>query len=937
MTDSPLSIPTRLIERDALFERLRAGHALVTGNSRLSRVLTHAYSQWRIARGDRQWRSPQILPWAAWLGRLWESAALEGLVENRRAVPGGRQLTNLWERVLRADAQSQVLLRPESLATTLRDTRSLVREWLLDLSDPAWFGDQNENQTAFHRWNRSFEELCDREGWLPPEDRAALLCAAMDRQGLSRQEPVDLLGFDEFNPAQAGLIEALTGAGIEVNILKFMPRQGKVVQWRSKDRTREMRQMARWVRHWYEQEPESTIAVVVPELENRRAEVERHLQEILAPASGRAEQGQIPWNISMGTPLSREPLIQTAFDLLKLLDGRFDIQEAGRVLRSPWLRGGLSERNSRALLEKCLRDNHPRQLKLSELRYRAREMNRFDRQRSELPPELQEPQPWNSPKFSAVLDRLADFRAGNLKARKPSAWAEQLDQLLVSLGWPLKGEARSTEQNDRNWQALQAWRESLRELSSLDATTDTFSCAAAIGQLHRICRERIFQPQTPPARIQVLGLFEVSGLRFDHLWVLGLHNDNWPPAATPNPFIPRSLQLRAGIPHSSPQRELDVAKIITRRLLETAPDCVFSYPGQLDGEEVLASPLLMDPSIEVLETVPGWPADRWPSVIFKAPGPQTKPLRMPGRMTGPTARGGSSILKHQALCPFRAFASNRLAAEPLESPADGISPKLHGSLVHKVLELFWRETATQAALLQLDEDSLRARVRRQVEYVVGEEIFLQQRPTFGRVEANRLERQALASLALEKAREPFTVTGFEQEILPVIEGQTIRLVIDRIDRTDAGEDIIIDYKTGKVDPKKWFGDRPEDPQLPLYAISTQETPAAVTFAIVRDDGCLYSGVVRREDLFPGLPPKPTRYTQELIDAGYHMPETITNWRQVLHRLMSAFLAGEAKVDPKNGRKTCDNSFCELQRLCRIDELQGIQTAQREFLPAEERK
>ena len=54
-------------------------------------------------------------------------------------------------------------------------------------------------------------------------------------------------------------------------------------------------------------------------------------------------------------------------DLLKLLDRRVDIQAIGRVLRSPWLRGAQSERNQRALLEKCLRDNYPRQLKLDDL------------------------------------------------------------------------------------------------------------------------------------------------------------------------------------------------------------------------------------------------------------------------------------------------------------------------------------------------------------------------------------------------------------------------------------------------------------------------------------------------------------------------------------------------------------------------------------------
>ena len=83
-----------------IFRRLRDGHALVTANSRLARVLSGQYSQWRIQQGDRQWASPVILPWSAWLDRLWEQAALEGAIDGARAVPNQLQLTNLGEQVL---------------------------------------------------------------------------------------------------------------------------------------------------------------------------------------------------------------------------------------------------------------------------------------------------------------------------------------------------------------------------------------------------------------------------------------------------------------------------------------------------------------------------------------------------------------------------------------------------------------------------------------------------------------------------------------------------------------------------------------------------------------------------------------------------------------------------------------------------------------------
>jgi probable DNA repair protein len=446
---------------------------------------------------------------------------------------------------------------------------------------------------------------------------------------------------------------------------------------------------------------------------------------------------------------------------------------------------------------------------------------------------------------------------------------------------------------------------------------------AAINQLQQVCRDRIFQPRTPPATIQVLGLYEVSGLRFDHLWVLGLHNDIWPPTAQPNPFIPGLLQKKAQLPHSSPQRELEVARSVTRRLLETAEDCVFSYPGQIDGEDVLPSPLLTVDPVQPAEEIEGWQGSSWQIAINQAEPPGIEPLQFPGPPRHGTARGGSSILKHQALCPFRAFASNRLGATGLETPVDGISPMLHGSLMHRVLEIFWMETRTLDGLLSLDDDGFKARIGQSVEQVVNEERSLRDRPEFREVEGNRLARLAAACLELEKSRGPFEVVGFEKEVLQEIKGQPIRLFIDRIDRLPGGENVIIDYKTGKVDPKKWFGDRPEDPQLPLYAISAESQPAAIAFAVIRDEECLYRGVVSKEGIFPGLPPGNGARNAVIIEAGQNLPDTIENWRGTLHRLMADFLAGDAAIDPKNGRKTCENSYCELQPLCRITELEQL--------------
>lgn len=932
MTLSPEPLPTQTLAYEELFLRLQNGHQLVTGNSRLTRVLTGKYSQWRSAKGDLQWQSPRVMSWGQWLNECWETASLQGIDGFDRAVPNQRQLTSLWESTLRSGSVKHNLLQPESLASQLRDTRRLIHEWQLSLNDPAWFSDDNENHAAFQQWNKTFEALCQRGNWLAPEDRGALLIAAIATGKLSLSGCTDLLGFDEFNPQQVDLLAAMQAQGLQLCQLTICARQSKAYLWKSSDGKTELQKMARWARYQLAQNPADSIAVVVPDLQSRRREVERHLQEILAPGEEGSESIR-PWNISMGTPLARVPMIQAAFDLLKLLDDSFDITDVSRILSSPWLRGAKQERNHRALLEKRLRDKHPRQLKLSDIRYRCSEIKDTNRYGKPLPEPQHAPQSWNSPQLLSIVQQLQTYANNHQSSMSASSWAESFDRLLLAVGWsfasdPLEtsdhagasGNEHNSERRSHDWQVLQAWRDALGELASLDATGVLLSRANAIGQIKQICRETIFQPQSPAASIQVLGMYEVNGLRFDHLWVVGLYNDSWPTSARPNPFIPGKLQLDAGMPGSSPQRELEVARVITRRLLRTADNIIFSYPGKIDGEEVSASPLLKSTTAVSDAELLVWEGDSWLDAVAAAAAPALEPMLMPGPMVHGTARGGSSILRNQALCPFRAFASNRLGAEGLETPVDGISPSLHGSLLHKVLELFWTETVSQAALLALSEDQLCGRVRTHVDAVVADEYGLKQRPAFRQVEADRIYRLVLEYLKLEVERDPFEVTGFEQEVLPVIEGQTIRLIIDRIDEVAAGAKIIIDYKTGKVDPKKWFSERPEDPQMPLYAISVAATPAALAFAVIRDEKCEFKGIASETGLLPDLPPRDIKANRYLVEAGNDMQLTLNNWRSIVHRLMSEFLAGDARVDPKSGLKTCEQTYCQLQSLCRVGEL-----------------
>ena len=131
---------------------------------------------------------------------------------------------------------------------------------------------------------------------------------------------------------------------------------------------------------------------------------------------------------------------------------------------------------------------------------------------------------------------------------------------------------------------------------------------------------------------------------------------------------------------------------------------------------------------------------------------------------------------------------------------------------------------------------------------------------------------------------------------------------------DDGRFVIVDYKTGDVSINAWFDERPDDPQLPLYAITSDVNIAALVFAKVKHGESRFIGISDGEGILPAVKSfVKTKYANELENWD----DLLTNWKRVLLHLGNEFRQGKAEVNPKN-EYTC--RYCDLHALCRIHEL-----------------
>lgn len=890
---------TFLHESD-LFPALDRGASLVTVNHRLSRSFVHRYHLYAQAQGQTAWETPDVLPWKAWIARCMEQAVYHHPERSHPLPLTQDQELALWETLIRNSEQAKGLLHLSHTASQVAQAWVLFQHWnLKDHDDPLLW--TSPDQEAFVDWSSAFQNQVDSQGWLEEGRQPAYISQLVSSGLLPCPQVLILAGFEHFSPIQNHLFAALGSQGCFVYQLQFASQESEPAVFSLADRRQEMEKAAIWARTHSLARPDQRIGIIVPDLSQVRGQIGLTFDAVLHPdaAADPLPPRQRSYDLSLGQPLSAYPLVQAALHILDLTRDPLPLDTISAVLTSSFISGADTEAGLRGRFEAALRDFREPAISWSRLMDKVRKQKKRG--------------PAPCPLLARALEDFDNICKGLPSTQAPSAWARDIDHLVHSMGWP--GEQSL---DSREYQTVQAFHDCLQRLAGLDRVLPLISLRQAIARLVNILDQTVFQPEGPEAGIRVMGLLEAAGEHFDHVWIMGLTDQVWPPAPEPSPFLPASLQRDLGMPRSSPEHELEYARRVLNRLIRSAPDVVVSYPVREEDRELLPSPLLWDLSARSgehceLDSPPDPWADRDPAGLLESfadpHGPPLPPLHQ--------APGGSSLLRSQAACPFQAFARHRLKAESLEQATPGLGPAERGTVVHTALENFWADCPDQASLLDLDQNACLDLIASSVDQAV--QAMRSHMPLSLSSECADLERRRLMDLLaewldLERRRSPFQVQSLEKRLDISIGGLQLNVVADRIDRLENGKLVVIDYKTGRHFLSEWFQDRPVEPQVPLYSLFCPEPVAGVYFGVVRKGESCFVGLGEETDIVPGC----KAFSEHKLTQGFtSWTELLTHWKTQLEELAAEVLRGEARVAPST-RQSCRQ--CDLHPLCRIYEL-----------------
>ena len=872
---------------------LRDGGLVIASSDRSARVIQAAYHRRRRAEGLSAWPAPNIVDWKNFARSAWEERNTDGLLLLNPA-----QEQALWANIIQSDQNLATTLPPSvrRLASMAMNAHDLLCSYaphlLRDEARISW----DQDAGAFSEWLSTFNQQCRNHRFIS-QSRVPLVLLSALREDISPRPPLRLAGFDRILPVQRELFDAWgSWQPFESAHLRAQ------IHFHSlRDTQAEFEACAHWCHRQIVASSEIRLLVITQDQARDRGEIERAFLRYSPP-------GATPpaFEFSLGVPIARVPFARSALLLLRWLQGTLHENELDWLFAS-----GLAASSEESVaLQACMRA-----------------LRRHDLQRPHWTLEAfltaeyissSIPRDW-SRRIIAAQRSLRDAP----HTQSPTDWSDKITHLLATMGW-----TGSLPQTSVDFQAQRRWTQALDTAGSLGFDGRSISRHEFLTELEQSAEDILFAPQSTDAPIQIAGPAESAGLTADAIWFLGADEDSWPAVAATHPFLPLHVQRDFAMPHASPLDDWQFSATITTRLLVSAPQVHFSFSQQKEDVESRPSRLINQfagqPQPLPADLLP--PAHQ-PHIATSSADSSVVPF------TANHLHGGAAVLSSQSQCPFKGFATARLAANSWDAAESGLSAKQRGKLLHDALHSIWsgkrpgiKKHEELIAIKNLDA-FVRTHVKVALQSGIPSHIREQMPPLYLELEETRLIRLISEWLEFEKTRVPFTVEETESNRAVTIAGLTINLRLDRVDRLLDESHLVIDYKTGGVDPKSWDLPRPDDVQLPLYKLYGLEPLQPSLFDTIAGGpargGLVFARVRTGQTCFAGRVANPLATIDRNLKGNNALvkrkltAQDESDWKEYLKQLTDNFIHGRAEVDPRDYPRTC--KYCGLQSICRIQE------------------
>ena len=401
--------------------------------------------------------------------------------------------------------------------------------------------------------------------------------------------------------------------------------------------------------------------------------------------------------------------------------------------------------------------------------------------------------------------------------------------------------------------------------------------------------------------VHVMSVYEARQWDVAALFVCGFTDRDFPKKHPRNLLFPDQdidALRKSGIPlRKASDLDKEEESLFDALRTRAGKSLVLSWPSHdAAGKSVQSSRHLMQ-----LNVTP-----EKPQLCRPVPAVEAQTMGVAGRIETPALltalvaqhqRISLTALEELAQCRFKFFAGRTLSLRGRpERPGERLQPRVTGLILHEALEA-WLKNNREGDFVPLFEAAFNSAC------------YEKHLPPGYRLEVNRIQLRKVAESV--SASEKWTPLSSEAEVELALNfpgGITVSCRVDRLDRLNDRDCIIVDYKSSKTQNVERLVESATRLQGPLYALAVRErlhlNPVAMMYLAVREDKRFGWGAVPGMDLnLKEIPPN------WIEDARARTVDRIAD-----------FLGGAIHPDPSESEQC---RWCDFAQACRYAERKAL--------------
>ena len=841
-------------------------------------------------------RLPNIYSLNRWLKKEYQEFCMVGSINENYRILNGIEEKILWEKIIKNDLKGDKFQKNQidSIIEKVISADQKIREYRIkniELKDYIFTVEGRK----FNKWLDQFKNHCTEKKLLSKINFIEFFIEKQIKFNIVNDQELMLVGFDDKKPLYEELISVLN----EKNKIKEHRCKEEKIKRLQEIQCENVEAEIKEITQWVSQNPNKKLLIISPALSKYQTKLVNELDREIQPDIYNDYDKNNIYNSNLQRPLSKEPIVIAAINLLKLnnadqtntklfyesliFNNWIDSNEyQDREQLANYINSKKIPKISVTLLIKLI-NNDPKVKELNlDLLVKTLSLIKKNQSLWRGKKEISEwinltEQYWNEIKIFKV-NNLLMFEISNI------------ERLLKSLN-----QVKNNQIIDYPIIFEEYWEILFTQLSSWPAHIDEVD-----------------------SYIDIKGFEENPIKKYDAIWLMNMNTNFCPGKTEFNPFISEKLQKKYHIFDEVYTKKIEEVRI--NRLKNFSTDITISY-SRKDGEAILIkSPGYFEDFKELKPLKPSTKTKENEDYDLDLIEDHKAPEILGSEIS---VSGGFRALEHYQICPAWAFYENRLHANSFyEDEQEEISKMARGNIIHELLENFWKRYKNSTNLVNMSEKVLQKNIDSLIKGVMStyksSNPYLT--PSQIQLESNYFKNILYQWLSFEKTKRPaFRVIESEKKYKINIDRITFNVQIDRIDEYQDGSRLLIDYKAGSEETaSKWT-------KIPITSL---QMPVYITFTDVKNISAAGIAYIHNKNVkLVGL----SSYGQDPLDGELkdcslskkdeeQWQYLINSWHKDIHKLTSGYLSGNAGVIVK---KESDFKYCAVKPLLRLAERQFL--------------